>query len=76
MRSLTRPRATSRRPSAATSPRSTGASRAYELIHEGSRKARTTSWAPEDGGVVKQVLAKHWTSLAAAKGKITGKKAE
>jgi hypothetical protein len=23
---------------------------AYELIDEGSRKARTTSWAPEDGG--------------------------
>jgi hypothetical protein len=49
---------------------------AYEFIHEGSRKARTTSWAPEEGGVVKQVLARHWTSLAAAKGKITGKKAE
>ena len=49
---------------------------AYELIHEGSAKARTTSWAPEGGGVVKQVLARHWTSLAAAKDKITGKKAE
>ena len=49
---------------------------AYELIHEGSRKPRTTSWAPEGGGVVKQVLARHWTSLAAAKDKIAGKKAE
>lgn len=48
----------------------------YELIHEGSRKARTTSWAPEEGGVVKQALARHWTSLAAAKSKLTGKKAE
>jgi hypothetical protein len=49
---------------------------AYELIDEGSRKARTTSWAPEEGGVVKQALARHWTTLAAAKDKITGKKAE
>jgi len=49
---------------------------AYEFIHEGSHKARTTSWAPEEGGVVKQALARHWTSLAAAKSKITGKKAE
>jgi hypothetical protein len=49
---------------------------AYELIPEGSRKARTTSWAPEDGGVVKRLLARHWTSLAAAKGKLTGKNAD
>lgn len=49
---------------------------AYELIDEGSRKARTTSWAPEEGGIVKQALARHWTSLAAAKSKLTGKKAE
>jgi Rps23 Pro-64 3,4-dihydroxylase Tpa1-like proline 4-hydroxylase len=45
---------------------------AYELIDEGSLKARTTSWAPEDGGVLKKSLAKHWTSLSAAKNKITG----
>jgi Rps23 Pro-64 3,4-dihydroxylase Tpa1-like proline 4-hydroxylase len=45
---------------------------AYELIDEGSLKARTTSWAPEDGGVVKKTLAKQWTRLAAAKNKVTG----
>jgi Rps23 Pro-64 3,4-dihydroxylase Tpa1-like proline 4-hydroxylase len=45
---------------------------AYELIDETSVKARTTSWAPEDGGVLKKSLAKHWTSLSAAKNKITG----
>ena len=49
---------------------------AYEVIPEGSRKKRTTSWAPEEGGVVKRVLARHWTSLAAAKGKVTGKMAD
>jgi Rps23 Pro-64 3,4-dihydroxylase Tpa1-like proline 4-hydroxylase len=49
---------------------------AYELIDEGSLKARTTSWAPEQGGVVKQTLAKHWTGLAAAKNKLAGKKPE
>ena len=45
---------------------------AYELIKEGSLKARTTSWAPEDGGIVKKTLAKHWTGLSAAKNKVTG----
>lgn len=45
---------------------------AYELIEEGSIKARTTSWAPEEGSVVKKTLAKHWTGLAAAKNKLTG----
>jgi hypothetical protein len=49
---------------------------AYQLIGHGSVKARTTAWAPEDGGVVKQALARHWTSLAAAKSKLTGKKTE
>jgi Rps23 Pro-64 3,4-dihydroxylase Tpa1-like proline 4-hydroxylase len=49
---------------------------AYELIPEGSRKARTTSWAPEEAGIVKQALAKNWTALAAAKGKLTGRKPE
>jgi Rps23 Pro-64 3,4-dihydroxylase Tpa1-like proline 4-hydroxylase len=43
---------------------------AYELIDVGSLKPRTTSWAPEDGGVVKQTLAKYWTSLSAAKNKV------
>ena len=45
---------------------------AYERIEEGSLKARTTSWAPEDGGIVKKALAKRWTSLSAAKNKVTG----
>lgn len=44
---------------------------AYELFEEGSVKARTTSWAPEGGGVVKKTLARHWTGLAAAKNKLT-----
>ena len=47
---------------------------AYQLIDQGALKARTTAWAPEGGGVVKQALARHWTSLAAAKSKLTGKK--
>ena len=47
---------------------------AYQLIDQGSLKARTTAWAPEGGGVVKQALAAHWTKLAAAKGRLTGKK--
>lgn len=46
---------------------------AYELIEEGSLKARTTSWAPEDGGIVKKTLAKHWTSLSAAKNRLSGR---
>ena len=46
---------------------------AYELIGEDSGiKARTTSWAPEEGSVVKKTLARHWTGLAAAKNKLTG----
>jgi Rps23 Pro-64 3,4-dihydroxylase Tpa1-like proline 4-hydroxylase len=46
---------------------------AYELIDSSSGiKARTTSWAPEEGSVVKKTLARHWTGLAAAKNKLTG----
>jgi Rps23 Pro-64 3,4-dihydroxylase Tpa1-like proline 4-hydroxylase len=45
---------------------------AYELIEVGTLKARTTSWAPEDGGIVKKTLAKHWTDLSAAKNKLRG----
>jgi hypothetical protein len=45
---------------------------AYELIEEGSLKARTTSWAPDDGGIVKKTLAKHWTGLSAGKNKLSG----
>jgi hypothetical protein len=42
------------------------------MIEVGSLKPRTTSWSPEEGGVVKKTLAKHWTGLAAAKNKLTG----
>ena len=45
---------------------------AYELIEEDNLKPRTTSWVPEDGGRVKKTLAKHWTTLAAAKNKLSG----
>jgi hypothetical protein len=45
---------------------------AYELIEEDNLKPRTTSWVPEDGGLVKKTLAKHWTTLAAAKNKLSG----
>jgi hypothetical protein len=43
---------------------------AYELIPVGSTRARTTSWAPEDGGLIKRSLAKHWTGLAATRDKV------
>jgi hypothetical protein len=43
---------------------------AYELIPAGSQKMRTTSWAPEDAGIVKRSLAKHWTGLAATRDKV------
>jgi hypothetical protein len=43
---------------------------AYELIPVGSTRARTTSWAPEDGGVIKRSLAKHWTGLASTRDKV------
>ena len=46
---------------------------AYELIPAGSLKTRTTSWAPEDGGVVKKTLAKYWTDLNAVKNKVVRK---
>jgi Rps23 Pro-64 3,4-dihydroxylase Tpa1-like proline 4-hydroxylase len=46
---------------------------AYELIPVGSLKTRTTSWAPEDGGVVKKTLAKYWTDLNAVKNKVVRK---
>jgi hypothetical protein len=43
---------------------------AYENIEAGSLKARTTSWAPEEGSVAKKTLARYWTSLSAAKNKL------
>jgi hypothetical protein len=44
---------------------------AYEPIEVGSMKQRTTSWAPEDGGVVKKTLARYWTDLNSVKNKIS-----
>jgi hypothetical protein len=43
---------------------------AYEKIEVGSMKARTTSWAPEEGSVVKKTLARYWTGLSAAKNRV------
>jgi hypothetical protein len=43
---------------------------AYELIPVGSLQMRTTSWAPEDGGIVKRSLAKHWTGLAGTRDRV------
>jgi Rps23 Pro-64 3,4-dihydroxylase Tpa1-like proline 4-hydroxylase len=43
---------------------------AYEKIEVGSMKARTTSWAPEEGSVAKKTLARYWTGLSAAKNRI------
>jgi hypothetical protein len=37
---------------------------------------RDCDGAREGGGVIKQALASHWTRLAAAKSKLTGKKTE
>jgi Rps23 Pro-64 3,4-dihydroxylase Tpa1-like proline 4-hydroxylase len=43
---------------------------AYEKIEVGSMKARTTSWAPEEGSVVKKTLARYWTGLSAVKNRV------
>ena len=43
---------------------------AYELIPTGSLRARTTSWAPEDAGILKRTLARNWTSLAATRDRV------
>ena len=48
------------------------ASYAYELIPAGSLKVRTTSWSPENAGIGKRFLAKHWSRGAAAKEKVLG----
>ena len=45
---------------------------ALRSTQEGSLKVRTTSWAPEDGGILKKTLARHWTGLSAAKNKLSG----
>ena len=43
---------------------------AYEKVPEGSVNARTTGWAPEEGGALKQALAKHYDSLVHVKTEI------
>jgi len=43
---------------------------AYEQITAGSAAKRTTSWAPEDAGVGKRVLARYWSQGSAAKEKL------
>jgi hypothetical protein len=48
------------------------ASYAYELIPAGSLKTRTTSWSPENAGLAKRFLARHWSRGAAAKDKLLG----
>jgi hypothetical protein len=45
---------------------------AYELVPEGSVEARTTGWAPEEGGTLKKSFAKHYDSLVKAKTKVFG----
>jgi 2OG-Fe(II) oxygenase superfamily len=44
---------------------------AYELVPAGSLRTRTTSWAPEEAGMIKRSLARHWTGLAATKDRLT-----
>jgi hypothetical protein len=48
------------------------ASYAYESIPAGSLKTRTTSWSPENAGLGKRILARHWSRGAAAKDKVLG----
>jgi hypothetical protein len=45
---------------------------AYEKVPEGSVAARTTGWAPEEGGTLKKSFAKHYDSLVKAKTKFLG----
>jgi hypothetical protein len=46
---------------------------AYEHIPAGSARVRTTSWAPEDAGLVKRSLAKHWTTIASVGNRVRGR---
>jgi len=45
---------------------------AYEQIRAGSTPKRTTSWAPEDAGIGKRILARYWSQGSAAKEKLQG----
>ena len=45
---------------------------AYELVPEGSVEARTTGWAPEEGGTLKQSIARHYDRLVKIKTKVLG----
>ncbi|HUJ63936.1 MAG TPA: 2OG-Fe(II) oxygenase [Acidimicrobiales bacterium] len=44
---------------------------AYAQVPAGSLRMRTTSWAPEQAGVIKRSLARHWTGLAATRDRLT-----
>lgn len=45
---------------------------AYELVPEGSVRARTTGWSPEEGSALKRSFAKHYDTLVRVKGKLLG----
>jgi hypothetical protein len=45
---------------------------AYERIEAGSAKARTTGWTPEDAGVVKRSIARHYDTAVRIKTKLFG----
>jgi hypothetical protein len=45
---------------------------AYEKVPVGSTVARTTGWAPDDGGVVKKSLAKHYDTAVKIKTRLFG----
>lgn len=48
---------------------------AYERIPVGSARVRTTSWAPENAGIVKRTLARHWTTIAATGNRVRKRRA-
>lgn len=45
---------------------------AYREIDQGSVRARTTGWAPEEAGPIKRVLARHYDHLVRVKNRIAG----
>lgn len=45
---------------------------AYEKVPEGSVAARTTGWAPEEGGALKKSFARHYDTLVRTKTKMFG----
>jgi hypothetical protein len=45
---------------------------AYELVDEGSVEPHTTGWAPEDAGVLKRSIARHYNTAVRVKSKLFG----